>query len=189
MTRLSTSQVTRDYQVTPDTRIGFIPVCPEHYPLLHRWLTAPHMREWWGDPEEELSHIRAMVEGRDTTRPFLIALDDEPVGYIQYWFIGHHQNEQWVRDHPWLMDFPSNAIGVDLSIGDADRLSQGIGSAALAAFVRMLREQGHTNIIIDPDPANARAVRAYEKAGFRKMRLAVAYDGPVLLMVHRETRA
>jgi RimJ/RimL family protein N-acetyltransferase len=165
-------------------QISFVPVQPKHYPLLRHWLEAPHMREWWGEPETELGYIREMVEGRDTTRPFLIALDDEPVGYIQCWFIGHHQNEQWVKDHPWLLAFPSDAIGVDLSIGEPDKLSQGIGSAALAAFVQKLRDEGHRTIIIDPDPANERAVRAYEKAGFRKAMLREASDGPVLLMVH-----
>jgi len=160
--------------------INFIPVQPEHYSLLRTWLEAPHMQEWWGDPATELGYIRDMVEERDTTRPFLIA----PVGYIQYWHIGHHQNEQWVKDHPWLMDFPSDTIGVDLSIGEADKLSQGIGSTALAAFVRMLRDQGFDNIIIDPDPANVRAVRAYEKAGFRRAMIASSNEGPVLLMVH-----
>ena len=71
-------------------------------PCCATWLAEPHMQEWWGDPDEELGYIRDMVEGRDTTRPFLIALDGGPVGYIQYWFIGHHQNEQWITDHPWL---------------------------------------------------------------------------------------
>lgn len=168
-------------------QISFMPVQPEHYALLRTWLDAPHMREWWGDPEQELGFVRDMVEGRDTTRPFLIALDGKPVGYIQYWFIGHHQNEQWLKDHPWLMDFPSETIGVDLSLGDAAMLSQGVGSAALAAFVRMLREKGYNTIIIDPDPANGRAVRAYEKAGFRKAQLVEAHDGPVQLMIHEPT--
>ena len=35
----------------------------------------------------------------------------------------------------------------------------------------------------DPDPANARAIRAYEKAGFRKDRLVDTPDGRALLMV------
>ena len=154
--------------------------------MLERWLQAPHLREWWGDPVEELGFIRDMVEGRDTTRPFLIVLGQEPVGYIQYWFIGHHQNEQWVRDNPWLMDFPSDAIGVDLSIGAADKLSQGIGSRALAAFVRMLREQGHSTIIIDPDPVNTRAVRAYTKAGFHPVPQLEGRTDGVLIMQHHE---
>ena len=48
--------------------ISFIPVAPTHYPLLRTWFNAPHMQEWWGEPEEELGFIRDMVEGRDTTR-------------------------------------------------------------------------------------------------------------------------
>ncbi|MBB3977194.1 aminoglycoside 6'-N-acetyltransferase [Rhizobium azooxidifex] len=148
-------------------RIGFSPVGETHYPLLLAWLNEPHVREWWGDPEEELGFIRDMVEGRDTTRPFLIQLDGEPVGYIQYWFLGHHQNEDWTKENPWLLELPQEAVGVDLSIGHADKLSAGIGSAALSAFAADLHGLGHKTIIIDPDPANARAVRAYAKAGFR----------------------
>jgi len=168
-----------------ETRIGFAPVEPAHYALLGAWLAAPHMREWWGDPDEELGFIRDMVEGRDTTRPFLIMLDGEPVGYIQYWFVGHHQNEEWIKDHPWLAALPSETVGIDLSIGDAARLSQGIGSAALHEFVTKLRVEGHHTIIIDPDPANVRAVRAYEKTGFLPIPELLGQTGDdVLIMQH-----
>jgi aminoglycoside 6'-N-acetyltransferase len=82
------------------------------------------------------------------------------------------------------MEFPSNTVGVDLSIGDEASLSKGYGSLALRAFVRMLREQGHDTIIIDPDPRNLRAVRAYERAGFVAVpRLEGRYDD-VLIMQH-----
>lgn len=162
--------------------INFVPVEPEHFPLLRQWLNEPHMQEWWGDPDEELGFIRDMVEGQDSTRPFLIALDHVPVGYIQYWFIGHHQNEQWIKDHPWLTELPSETIGVDLSIGCPEKLSKGIGSTALMAFVATLREQGYATIIIDPDRNNARAVRAYTKAGFRPVSHLNGRTGDVLIM-------
>jgi RimJ/RimL family protein N-acetyltransferase len=149
--------------------IGFVAVTPEHYGLLGAWLSAPHMREWWGDPDEELGFIRDMVEGRDTTRPYLILRGGEPIGYIQVWYIGHHQNETWIKDHPWLAELPAETVGVDLSIGVAELLSKGIGSAALRAFVEGLRAEGRETIIIDPDPDNKRAVRAYMKAGFRPL--------------------
>ena len=165
----------------PD-EIAFRPVRAADFPLLRRWLEAPHLREWWGDPDEELGFIRDMVEGRDTTRPYLFALDGEPVGYIQYWFIGHHQNETWIKDHPWLAELPAETVGVDLSIGVAELLSRGIGSAALKAFIRRLRDEGHETIIIDPDPENKRAVRAYMKAGFRPMPHLVGRTGDVLIM-------
>lgn len=163
--------------------LTFAPVEAKHYEMLRRWLEAPHMRQWWGEPEEELGFIRDMVEGRDTTRPFLIMLDSRPVGYIQCWFIGHHQNEEWTKDHPWLLELPEDTVGVDLSIGEPELLSQGIGSAALSAFVAKLRAEGHRSIIIDPDPANGRAVRAYEKAGFRPVpHLQGRTGGDVLIM-------
>jgi len=174
----------------PDsTRISFAPVTPEHYPLLKAWLEEPHIREWWGDPEEELGYISDMVEGRDTTRPFMIVLDGLALGYIQYWFLGHHQNEQWTKDHPWLKELPPETIGIDLSIGDPSRLSQGIGSAALIAFVAMLRAQGYETIVIDPDPANARAVRAYLKAGFLPIPELEGRTGDDILIMQHHSKA
>ena len=84
------------------------------------------------------------------------------------------------------MEFPSHTVGVDLSIGDGASLSKGYGSQALRAFVRLLREQGHDTIIIDPDPQNLRAVRAYEKAGFR---CRAAASGPLRRRAHHATCA
>lgn len=147
----------------------FEPVTDSHLELLADWLQRPHWREWWGDPDTELSYIRDMVEGRDTSRPFVFFVDGQATGYIQYWFIGEHQSEQWTADNPWLAELPSDAIGVDLSIAHPEMLSQGIGSHVLETFVNGLMRDGWQTIIIDPDPANKRAVRAYEKAGFKTM--------------------
>lgn len=162
--------------------LGFEPVAQRHLPLLRSWLEAPHMREWWGEPEKELGFIRDMIAGRDTTRPFLILLDGEPVGYIQCWFVGHHQNRTWMDENPWLAELPAEAVGVDLSIGRPEMLSRGVGSAALAAFTRKLLEEGHTTIIIDPDSRNLRAVRAYMKAGFRPVPHLEGRTGDTLIM-------
>ena len=163
---------------------SFRPVVPGDYAMLRDWLARPHMREWWGEPEEELSFIRDMVEGRDSSRPFIILLGEKPVGYIQYWHLGDHQNAEWIETHPWLAEFPSETIGVDISLADPENLSKGVGSAAVTAFTGMLRAQGFSSIIIDPDPANHRAIRAYEKAGYRPIPHLVGRTGDCLLMQH-----
>ena len=162
--------------------LDFRPMAASDLPLMRRWLETAHMREWWGEPEAELGYVSDMIEGRDTTRPFIFSFDGKPVGYIQCWYIGHHQNETWIRDNPWLAELPAETVGVDLSIGEAGLLSQGIGSAALAAFTRRLYDEGHRTIIIDPDPHNKRAVRAYMKAGFRPVRDLKGVPDDTLIM-------
>ena len=85
---------------------------------------------------------------------------------------------------PWLARLPQNAVGVDLSIADKAALSKGLGSAVLLAFIQKLRREGLTDIIIDPDQDNKRAIRAYEKAGFRAIPDLMGHTGKCLLMRH-----
>jgi RimJ/RimL family protein N-acetyltransferase len=165
-------------------RIGFRPVGAGDLAMLREWIARPHWQEWWDDPDEEVGQIRAMVEGRDTTRPYLIEIDGEPAGYIQVWFV-RDQVAEWVGTYPWLAELPAEAVGVDLSLADGARLGQGIGSAVLKAFLAMLAEDGHRVIVIDPDRANGRAVRAYEKAGFRPVPALEGRTGDVLIMQYQ----
>ncbi|EAV43582.1 aminoglycoside 6'-N-acetyltransferase [Stappia aggregata IAM 12614] len=162
--------------------ISFRPVTAEDLPMLATWMARPHWRHWWGDPEEELNNIRDMVEGRDTTRPFIFQEGGVDKGYIQVWFVGDQQGSTFAVDYPWLDLLPAEAVGVDLSIAAEEDVSRGLGTRTLQAFVHELREQGHERIIIDPDPANLRAVKAYRKAGFREIEALLGRTGDYLLM-------
>ena len=163
--------------------IAFAPVTLADLPMLGEWMAQPHWREWWGEPETELGHVRDMVEGRDATcRPFVFSVGGEPAGYIQVWQIGPHQVPDWADDNPWLMELPAEAVGVDLSLADGERLSRGLGAKVLRRFVGMLLAEGHRTIVIDPDPANGRAVAAYRKAGFRPVPQLEGRTPGVLIM-------
>lgn len=168
--------------------IAFVPVTAAHYALLRAWLERPHVREWWGEPDTEIGHIRAMVEGRDSTRPFLITLEGTPVGYIQYWFVADNRDAAALKEGPWLAELPDDAVGIDLTVGEEKLLSQGIGSAAAALMVERLRAAGHATIVIDPDAANRRAIRAYEKAGFGPIPYLEGRTPGLLVMQHDKNR-
>lgn len=165
-------------------RIGFRPVTAADLPLLAEWMEAPHWRKWWGDPQIELGRIREMIEGRDTTEPYLFTLDGRDTGYIQLWYLADNRAPEIVADSPWLAELPEETVGLDLSIGEAGDLSRGLGTAALTDFVAGLRRRGFERIIIDPDPANGRACRAYEKAGFRPVERLLGRSGDALVMEH-----
>jgi aminoglycoside 6'-N-acetyltransferase len=162
--------------------ISFRPVTEKDLPMLHEWMQRPHWQEWWGDPQEELGYIRDMIEGRDTTRPFIFQVGGTDKGYIQVWFIKDQRDTEIASDYPWLKELPEDAVGVDLSIAAPEDLSRGIGTMVLQAFVRTLRQEGYRRIVIDPDPANLRAVRAYRKAGFREIEALLGRTGDSLLM-------
>lgn len=154
-------------------------------PLLDGWLRQPHLQEWWGDPDEEVGYIRDMLDGRDSTEPYLFLLNDAPAGYIQIWHCDDARVEPWLSKAPWLRHLPRGCVGVDLSIGDGAQLSKGTGSHVLRAFVDGLYARGFDDIIIDPDRTNARAIRAYEKAGFVAIPELAGKGGTYLIMRHR----
>jgi RimJ/RimL family protein N-acetyltransferase len=57
----------------------------------------------------------------------------------------------------------------------------------LSRFVDKLKAEGHETIIIDPDPDNVRAVRAYSKAGFRPVPYLTESAQGVLIMQHESS--
>lgn len=152
--------------------------------MLSDWIGRPHWQEWWGPTDEEVDYLRDMISGRDSTRPFVILCNGDPLGYVQVWRIADNLFEPWLTEAPWMPMLPPGAVGVDISLADAELLGRGLGSAVLTAFVRQLRDEGHHEIWIDPDIGNARAIRAYEKAGFRAVPGIEDPTGACLLMRH-----
>jgi aminoglycoside 6'-N-acetyltransferase len=152
----------------------FRPMTTGDLALIQRWLALSHVRQWWGDPAEQY----ALVSG-DLDEPamdqFIFSSAGRAFGYLQCydltaWNSGFGPQAQGTR-------------GIDLFIGEPDMIERGHGSALIRRFVDDLFANGLPRVVTDPDPANGRAVRAYQKAGFEKDRMIDTPDGPALLMV------
>jgi RimJ/RimL family protein N-acetyltransferase len=159
-------------------------------PLLHRWLNASHVREWYAkDPrtlEAVLEKYGPRVRGEAPTDPYLILHEGEPVGYIQTYLIRDYPEYSRALD----LDEAENAAGVDLYIGEPVYLRRGLGSAALRRFVReiVFADASVTSCILGPEPENAAAIRAYEKAGFRYLKTVRVPGEPAPEYLMRATR-
>ncbi len=163
--------------MTPDAngdRYGFAPLRPEDLPLVARWLRADHMVAWWGDPDEALAEIEAALSD-PATDPYLVRVDGRPLGYIQ----AYRPHDE--PGHPYA-DQPAGTAGIDQSIGEPGDLGRGHGPAFIRRFVADLFRDGCRRVVTDPDPANGRAIRAYEKAGFARIGERDTPFGRVLLM-------
>ena len=152
----------------------FRPMSTADLPLIRQWLGEAHVREWWGDPDEQL----ALVSG-DLIEPamdqFIVLAGDKPFGYLQCY-----------RLTAWNTGFgpqPEGTRGIDQFIGESDMIARGHGSAFIRQFVDAELRQGLPRVVTDPDPLNLRALRAYEKAGFVRDRMVETLDGTALLMV------
>ena len=142
--------------------------------MLAGWLAEPHIAEWWDDPEVELAAIREHIDSV-SVEPLIIELDRQPIGYMQSY-------DPHLEDgHPY-QDQPFGTLGIDVSIGDPDLVGIGHGTAIVRQFAGELFAEGAPRVIIDPDPTNKRAIRAYEKAGFRPIGERTSEYGHVLLM-------
>lgn len=66
---------------------------------------------------------------------------------------------------------------------DSELLGRGLGTAMVRAFVTQLfADPAVTRVQTDSAPGNRRAIRCYEKAGFRAQREVDTPDGRALLM-------
>ncbi len=142
--------------------------------MLGAWLDRPHVAEWWDDVDDKLAEIReAMAD--PSTQPFIVELDGRPIGYLQCY--DPHREE----GHPYRGQ-PKGTLGLDQFIGEPELVGIGHGSRLIAAFVEDLFSRGAPRVIIDPHPANGRAIRAYEKAGFRPFDYRTTIYGEALMM-------
>jgi aminoglycoside 6'-N-acetyltransferase len=124
-------------------------------------LTRPEVARWW--PGETLERLHGTLSDPDE-HPFVVEADGGAAGFIQYY-------EETDPDY--------RHAGIDVAL-HPDWHGRGLGTDAVRTLARWLVDaRGHHRLIIDPAAHNARAIRVYEKVGFRPVGVMRAYErGP-----------
>jgi len=118
--------------------------------------SIPEVARWWDEPEPGFP----FSDDPESTR-LVIEVDGRVAGMIQY------------AEEPTPK---YRHASIDLFL-DPSFWNQGHGTEAVRRVVRLLiDERGHHRITIDPAAANAAAIRAYEKAGFRPVGIMRGYE-------------
>jgi RimJ/RimL family protein N-acetyltransferase len=168
--------------------VSFLPVKKEHIPLWEQWVQLPHVKEsWFIEGYETPDVIYEKIAGNGYDHSFIIDIDDCPVGYIvccdlyAYRTICPSPKGLFANEEP-------GTFCMDLFIADENYLNKGYGTEIVRSFIQYIF--GHypaEKILIDPDIANQRAIRCYEKAGFTFFKKA--FDGIADSYVMAVTRA
>jgi aminoglycoside 6'-N-acetyltransferase len=159
-------------------RIVLRPLRVDDAPRLAELAADPEVARWWPNLTE--AELVEKAEGRGDATGFAVLYDGETIGLVQY------QEE---------LDPDYRHAGIDLFIG-APYQDLGLGTDTVRTMARhLVHDRGHHRLTIDRVAHNARAIRSYEKVGFRRVGVMREYqrepdgtwsDGVLLDLLARE---
>jgi len=166
--------------------ISFRLITRDDLPLVHEWHQRPHVVRWWTARttfEETEAHYLPTIDGAEPTQHYLALLDGEPLGMVQTYLVSDYP------DYAALIEEGEGTAGLDLFIGEEAQTGRGLGTEMISRFVEEVVFARPETIACtaDPDVTNTASLRAFEKAGFRKVReLVDPEDGELHALVKRE---
>jgi aminoglycoside 6'-N-acetyltransferase len=163
--------------VTPSARrasVSLHPFTRSHVKLLARWLEQPHVARWYCDPEGDVAWARNPPAGGSQA---IIRWGSAEIGYLRWRRVARP-----TLDALGLPEIPANSVDADILIGSEAATGQGVGPAALRAFIaETSRDPDVPMIGLTTELSDTRAHRAFERAGFRIVR---QYEAPRLGRCH-----
>ena len=143
-------------------RVALRPLVAGDLEAVYAALQEPEVARWWGVFNAERIR-KELLDAPDTTA-YAIDVDGAVAGVVT-------ASEEVHPDY--------RHAGIDIFLAEAFQ-DRGYGSEAIRVLARHLfGERGHHRLTIDPAAANARAIRAYEKVGFRPVGVMRDYErGP-----------
>ena len=158
---------------------AFRPMQPDDLAMVNGWLDTPEVKRWWIEADGSSGDkLDADYLGEEDTDHWIVSFDSVPFAFMQDYDphadAGHH-----------FAHLPPGSRGIDQIIGVPEMIGRGHGSAFIRQRCEELMAQGAPMIGTDPHPDNARAIRAYERAGFVAQTARKTEWGPAPLMVRR----
>lgn len=142
--------------------------------LLVKWLSDPVVLEFYEgrDNAFDLEKVQKEFykEEKDLIRG-IIEFDGNDIGYIQYYPLNAEDRESY--------GYETNEIiyGTDQLIGEVDFWNKGIGKVLVKAVIEhLVKTKQAQKVVMDPQEWNVRAIRCYEKCGFKKVKLLPEHE-------------
>ncbi len=137
------------------------------FPILYKWLIDERVLEFYGgrDKKYTLETIKEHYTEpwEDKVIRVIIEYQGKPIGYGQI----YKMYDELYEDY----HYPKSdeiVYGMDQFIGKPDYWSKGIGTRYIKMIFEFLKKERSANaVIIDPHQNNSRAIKSYQKAGFR----------------------
>ena len=151
------------------------------YRLLARWLSNESVLEFYRGRDKPLSLRQAQaryaprVRGNSPVKPCIIEYCSRPLGYLQFYALSRALAVPDQRLYG--SGIVEQGYGFDIFIGEPAYWGRGLGSRAIRILVAYLfPELAASCMTVDPQVDNHRAIRCYEKVGFRKVKRLLKHE-------------
>jgi aminoglycoside 6'-N-acetyltransferase len=127
-------------------RLVLEPMQPEHAERLRELRNTPEVARWWQRAPD------GWPLAAEDVHKLTVIVDGDVAGFMQFY------------EEP---DPDARHADVDVFLGP-DHQDRGLGTEAMRTLVRdLIERRGHHRMTLSTSPQNARAIRSYEKVGFR----------------------
>lgn len=139
----------------------------DDFPLMLKWLTDERVLEFYGgrDKKYTLESLKKHYteESESELYRVIIEYNNTPIGYGQiYRICGELYNEYNYPETDEII------YAADQFIGEPEYWSKGIGTRYIKLIFDFLKNERNADaVILDPRKNNIRAIKSYQKAGFR----------------------
>lgn len=153
------------------------PATAADWRLIRAWIARPEIQRWWGSPNAAEAEIRIALES-EAAISCLVLLGAEPVGYAHAVDASH-----WGPSLPDGM--PPGTWDIDVFIAVPEQRGKGLGERAVNLLAgEVFSTTFALALSVFVPIRNEAAVRAYERAGFRWVRvLDDPLSGPSWMML------
>ena len=140
---------------------------------LAKWLSDPAVLEFYEgrDNPFDVDKVNHVFYDDDDAVKCLIEFNDQTIGYIQFYQLDNETS----KVYGYSKD--ENIYGMDQFIGEVSFWNKGIGTLLVTSMVTFLiRDKKADRVVMDPQTRNTRALKCYEKCGFKKVKLLTKHE-------------
>lgn len=144
--------------------------------LLLKWLTDERVLNFWEGKSAvfDLDRITEDFYGEENVEVIrtIIEYQGQAIGYLQMYKLDNEALEEYS-----YQSINKVIYGVDQFIGEPEYWNKGIGTKFMRLVLQYLtNSKGAEIVILDPHADNPRAIRCYEKVGFKKIKFLPKHE-------------
>lgn len=160
-------------------KIFFKPLTEKDVPMVREWLSREHI----------FKNKIASYEERnksENVNSYIVYFKELPIGFVQSYEAPHYAHYAHPDQHAHHAHQAVGTYGIDGFIAEKKLLGKGIGSTFIKKFSdELLNKEEVDALVTELAVFNAPAIKAYKKAGFKRVENLHTSNGSFVLMIKK----